>query len=101
MLKNSDSNYDLIFLDCQMPRLSGLDAAPIIKEMQTRRGISIPLIAVTSGASTRDRERCLMSGMDDYLCKPILADALERMVTKWLGHIPNNFTRYYTIYYII
>lgn len=90
--KNSDSNYDLIFLDCQMPRLSGLDAAPIIKEMQTRRGISIPLIAVTSGASTRDRERCLMSGMDDYLCKPILADALERMVTKWLGHIPNNFT---------
>lgn len=90
--KDRGNSYDLIFLDCQMPRLSGIEAAPIIKEMQTRRGISIPLIAVTSGASVSDRDKCLMSGMDDYLSKPLLADALERMVTKWLGHVPNNFT---------
>lgn len=90
--KNNGNSYDLIFLDCQMPRLSGIEAAPIIKEMQTRRGISIPLIAVTSGASAADRDKCLMSGMDDYLSKPLLADSLEKIVTKWLGHVPNNFT---------
>lgn len=83
-------HYDLVFLDCQMPTLDGFEAAKIIKEIQQRRGVPVPLIAVTASALEGSREHCLANGMDDYISKPIDPDSLEKVVTNWLG---NSFMR--------
>ncbi len=83
-------HYDLVFLDCQMPVLDGFDAAKIIKEIQQRRGIAVPVIAVTANALEGSREQCLANGMDDYIGKPIIPSSLEKVVTNWLG---NSFLR--------
>ncbi len=83
-------HYDLVFLDCQMPVLDGFEAAKIIKEIQQRRGVAVPIIAVTASALEGSREHCLANGMDDYISKPIDPNSLEKVVTNWLG---NTFMR--------
>lgn len=83
-------HYDLVFLDCQMPTLDGFEAAKIIKEIQQRRGVAVPVIAVTASAIEGSREHCLSNGMDDYISKPIDPASLEKVVTNWLG---NSFHR--------
>lgn len=83
-------HYDLVFLDCQMPILDGFEAAKIIKEIQQRRGVAVPIVAVTASALEGSREHCLANGMDDYISKPIDPNSLEKIVTNWLG---NSFMR--------
>ncbi len=77
-------HYDLIFLDCQMPEIDGYEACQIIKQIQLRRGVNVPVIAMTANAMTGSREQCLAAGMDDYICKPIDPTHLEKMVRHWL-----------------
>ncbi len=67
---------DLILLDMQMPRLDGFQTASQLREM----GYQKPIVALTADAMQGDMERCLKSGCDAYLSKPIDADALLRMV---------------------
>jgi len=81
-----NKHYDLVFLDCQMPRLNGYETAKIIKEIQQRRGILTPVIAVTASAMEGMREECMANNMDDYLSKPIDPNMMENLVIKWLGH---------------
>ena len=81
-------HYDLVFLDCQMPRLDGFGAAKIIKGLQSRTGIAVPVIAITANAVEGTREECLAHDMDDYLSKPIDPLVLERLVETWLGRTP-------------
>ncbi len=83
-------HYDLVLLDCQMPLLDGFEAAKIIKEIQQRRGVPVPVIAVTASAGVASREHCLANGMDDFISKPLDPDALETVITNWLG---NSFQR--------
>jgi PAS domain S-box-containing protein len=78
-------HFDLIFLDCQMPELDGFEACQIIKQIQQRKGINTPVIAMTANAMTGSREECLAAGMDDYVCKPIDPNRLENMVNHWLA----------------
>ncbi|MCU4677317.1 ATP-binding protein [Catenovulum sp. 2E275] len=76
----------LILMDCQMPLLDGFSATE-----QIRQGIAgdiyqnIPIIAMTASAMAGDREKCLNSGMNDYLTKPINAPELEKKVAQWLN----------------
>ena len=79
------NRYDMVFLDCQMPGLDGFEACKIIKEIQQRRGLNVPVIAVTANAITGSREECLDRGMDDYLSKPIDPVAMNKLVARWLG----------------
>jgi PAS domain S-box-containing protein len=78
------ANFDLVFMDVQMPEMDGLQAARAIRMIEDARGGRTPIIAMTAHAIHGDRERCLESGMDDYLPKPIDADALRRMIDRLL-----------------
>lgn len=78
-----DFHYDLVFMDCRMPVMDGFEAT---RRLRARPGgEAMPVIALTANAMQGDRERCLSVGMDDYLSKPIAADALHRMVSRWRG----------------
>jgi len=79
-----------VLLDCQMPLLDGFEAVKIIKEIQQRRGMAVPVIAVTASAGVASREYCLANGMDDFISKPLDPDALEKVIINWLG---NSFQR--------
>ncbi len=82
-----NTHYDLIFMDCQMPRMDGYEAARRIREYETHShdGTHIPIVALTANAMQGDREKCLAAGMDDYLPKPVKKDALNEMIHQHLG----------------
>ncbi|MBI5617422.1 MAG: PAS domain S-box protein [Gammaproteobacteria bacterium] len=76
------TNYDLVFMDCQMPEMDGLAAtAEIRSRFAPAHGPVV--IAMTAHASSADRDRCLHAGMDDFMTKPITLEALAAMLAKW------------------
>jgi len=72
--------FDLVFMDIQMPEVDGLEATAAIraKERQTHR--HLPIIAITAHSLRGDRGRCLLAGMDDYIAKPASKQDLERVI---------------------
>ena len=68
---DKDPSFDVILMDMQMPHMSGLEATAIIRQQEVTSGRHIPIIALTASVLKGDRERCLASGMDDYLTKPV------------------------------
>jgi CheY-like chemotaxis protein len=63
--------FDVVLMDVQMPELSGLDAATMIRRRERYTGQSLRIIALTAHAMEGDKERCLAAGMNDYLSKPL------------------------------
>lgn len=78
--KAKDKEYDLIFMDIQMPLLNGMDATKQLREL----GITTPIIAMTANAITGDKENYLSSGMNDYISKPITYNSITEMIKKWI-----------------
>jgi two-component system, sensor histidine kinase and response regulator len=78
--------YDVVFMDCQMPVMDGFEATAEIRrgEDGNRR---VPIVAMTANAMQGDRERCIEAGMDDYMSKPINKDeviaAIQRRIPEW------------------
>jgi signal transduction histidine kinase/HPt (histidine-containing phosphotransfer) domain-containing protein len=74
--------YDMLFLDVQMPDLDGYETARLIR--QRWRDAQRPIvIAMTGGALTGDREKCLAAGMDDYMAKPLRVYELQEILRRW------------------
>lgn len=78
------SDFDLILMDCQMPIMDGLEATQAIRKIKNHHKRSIPVIALTANAMKSDEEKCLRSGMNDYLSKPIRSEPLGRKIRQWL-----------------
>jgi signal transduction histidine kinase/ligand-binding sensor domain-containing protein/CheY-like chemotaxis protein len=78
--------FDLVLMDVQMPVMSGFEATGVIRSNERARGSRIPIIAMTAHAMKGDRDRCIESGMDDFISKPIDAASLIAMVEK---HAPD------------
>jgi signal transduction histidine kinase len=85
--------HDLIFMDCQMPELDGLEATRKIRALEKERALTpILIVAMTASAMQGDRESCLRAGMDDYLSKPVKIDVLQKLLQRhfpgWAGPLP-------------
>lgn len=79
-------DFDIIFMDCQMPVMDGYEATRQIRHLEQVEGrVPTPIVAMTANAMAGDREKCLDSGMDDYLAKPVSLDQLRSCVTTWLN----------------
>ena len=86
-LKSSEKDYPyhLILMDCQMPEMDGFEATLAIRSGRAGECyVDIPIVAMTANAMKGDRERCLESGMNDYLAKPVDTQELETTLAKWL-----------------
>lgn len=82
----SDTAVDLIFMDIQMPRMSGSEAAIQIRKVETQAGHKhIPIIALTAHSLSDERDKLLASGIDDYVGKPISQAQLLQILQRWLG----------------
>jgi two-component system, sensor histidine kinase and response regulator len=75
-----DSLHDLVLMDVQMPEMDGYEATAAIRELEKSTGDHIAIVAMTANAQPSDRDRCLRSGMDDYVAKPLDATELYRVI---------------------
>ncbi|MCG7903839.1 MAG: transporter substrate-binding domain-containing protein [Candidatus Thiodiazotropha weberae] len=80
--KIKEINFDLVFMDLQMPGLDGLETTRLVRN--ELKNTYVRIIAMTAHAMRGDRERCLAAGMDDYLSKPIDPDRLSSTLLAWL-----------------
>jgi signal transduction histidine kinase/CheY-like chemotaxis protein len=85
----SKQKIDLIFMDIQMPKMGGIEATTVIRNLESNSNIEthVPIIALTANTMEGDREKYLASGMDDYLSKPINMSDLSVLLQRWLSHL--------------
>jgi signal transduction histidine kinase/DNA-binding response OmpR family regulator len=77
-------SFDAVLMDVQMPEMDGFEVTRVVRDRELRSGLHVPIIAMTAHAMKGDRERCLASGMDGYVSKPIdveeLMQTLEELI---------------------
>ena len=85
-VSESNSAFDLILMDCQMPVLDGFSATHTLRDM----GCRTPIIAITAHALSGVQEQCYAAGMNGYISKPIDPDEFARVLTRCLSTMPNS-----------
>jgi signal transduction histidine kinase/CheY-like chemotaxis protein len=79
----TDKNYDIIFMDVDMPIMNGLESTKKIRAYTLDNEYPI-IVAMTANAMQGDRERCIEVGMNDYISKPVKIDNLKSIINKWI-----------------
>jgi CheY-like chemotaxis protein len=79
--------FDLALMDVQMPELDGLEATRAIREKEKTTGAHLPIVAMTAHAMQRDQKRCLATGMDGYVSKPLNVKELISVVRTVLRNL--------------
>jgi signal transduction histidine kinase/ActR/RegA family two-component response regulator len=74
--------YDLVYMDMQMPVMSGVDATLLLREKKCE----IPIIAITANATKQDRDLCRQSGFDNFITKPVVYDVLYKTTAQYLDN---------------
>lgn len=86
-----DKPYQLIFMDCQMPRMDGFSTTREIRAGKAGQlHLDTPIIALTANAMAGDQQKCLDAGMNDFISKPIDEQHLKRIIHSWLFPHLNN-----------
>ena len=75
--------YDLIFMDVQMPDMDGYEATRAIRQMKHPDAKDIPIVAMTANAFRDDKEKCLAAGMNAHLAKPIKIENIKRILCEY------------------
>lgn len=82
-------DYRLIFMDCEMPEMDGFETTRRIRSEEKKQNLSpVTIVAMTAYAMEGDRNRCLESGMDDYLAKPVRKRNLREVLERYGVEIP-------------
>ncbi|KAJ1844398.1 histidine kinase osmosensor, partial [Coemansia sp. RSA 486] len=84
--------YDIILMDVQMPVMGGFESTNCIREWEESEGVDFrtPIIALTAHAMLGDRERCLSSGMDEYITKPLRFETLLSTIAQFQPRMFND-----------
>ena len=78
--KLAQQDYDLIFMDVQMPELDGIEATRALRQLSTAQPY---IVAMTAAAAPEDQEACFAAGMNDYVVKPISMTKIRALIPKW------------------
>jgi len=79
-------HVDLILMDVQMPEMDGMEATQNIRKLDVRNVNKLPIIALTAGALSEEKEKAINSGMNDFLTKPIDTERLKNILSKYLTY---------------
>lgn len=78
-------HFDLILMDCHMPNMDGYDTTMALRELEQQTGQKpVPVIALTADVTVTNRERCIASGMNDYVSKQFTQSDLSELLARWL-----------------
>ena len=85
----SKTRFDIVFMDCQMPRMDGYQTTRSIREHERKENLPrVPIIALTANLVGQDRERCVASGMNEVLAKPVTLKQLKALIEHWVYDTP-------------
>ena len=79
----SASRYDVVFMDCQMPRMDGFEATAEIRRRERGTQRHTPIVAVTANTVHGNQTRCMAAGMDDFIAKPFDSTILDKALQRW------------------
>jgi signal transduction histidine kinase/CheY-like chemotaxis protein len=82
--KIGSARFDLVFMDCHMPRLNGYDATKQVRQRESGAATRTKIIALTASVLPEERQKCIDVGMDDYVSKPFSRKDLQNALQRWL-----------------
>lgn len=85
LFRSNQDKYDLIFMDIQMPEMDGYEATRHIRKIKSDRAKNIPIIAMTANVFREDIDKCLATGMNGHIGKPMNVDEVTAVLKQYLG----------------
>ncbi|KAL4106014.1 hypothetical protein PRIC1_004068 [Phytophthora ramorum] len=83
--RENHTEFDLVFMDCEMPIMDGYTATATIREFEHEHNLPrIPILGLTAYAMSDDRQKCLDCGMDEFMVKPISKLSLRKAIRQWM-----------------